>query len=297
MSTTTIIQLRQQEADYVDSNGDLFLEQTDILLDSPKENKTLPLLTRQYPWYILLYPSNKPENNPFNSKSQITDYTTSSKDSPETMTRQLKTTTTIIPTLRNKYNQFISVNLVGQGALDVFEIEDNDARINKLNLDNTLINSGYTDSEGNKIAASQFTANRQKTGFRLLSEIIKSLDTNYLLGLNGIGKSLTEFDVLSRLTLRQFNKLFKIENFRQMKRTLFNGSVNEVKVVPATKYSDAKIFVNKTQLVRKKSAAPEQDEFPERKSTNFGRTIVPPTTEESPTFDSFIPPAPPTALP
>jgi hypothetical protein len=275
----------------------MFLEQTDILLDSPKENKTLPLLTRQYPWYILLYPSNKSENNPFNGKSQITSYSTSSKDTEETMTRQIRTATTIIPNLRNSYNQFISVNLVGKNARDVFDNPDNDARINKLNLENTLIKSGYVDSENNALEASEFVANRQKTGYRLLHEIITSLDNNYLLGLNGIGKSLTEFDVLCRLSLRQFNKLFRLENFTEMKRTLFNGVVSDVKVVPATKYSDSKIFTHKTQLVRRKAAAPEQDEYPEQKSTNFGRSLVPPTTEDEPAFGSFVPPVPPSLLP
>lgn len=283
--------------DYVDRDGEMFLEQTDILLDSPKENKTLPLLTRQYPWYILLYPSNKSENNPFNGKSQITSYSTSSKDTEETMTRQIRTATTIIPNLRNSYNQFISVNLVGKNARDVFDNPDNDARINKLNLENTLIKSGYVDSENNALEASEFVANRQKTGYRLLHEIITSLNNNYLLGLNGIGKSLTEFDVLCRLSLRQFNKLFRLENFTEMKRTLFNGVVSDVKVVPATKYSDSKIFTHKTQLVRRKAAAPEQDEYPEQKSTNFGRSLVPPTTEDEPAFGSFVPPVPPSLLP
>jgi hypothetical protein len=97
--------------------------------------------------------------------------------------------------------------------------------------------------------------------------------------------------------LRQFNKLFRLENFTEMKRTLFNGVVSDVKVVPATKYSDSKIFTHKTQLVRRKAAAPEQDDYPEQKSTNFGRSLVPPTTEDDPAFGSFVPPAPPSLLP
>jgi hypothetical protein len=283
--------------DYVERDGRVFLEQTDIILDSPKENKTLPLLTRQLPWYILLYPTNKPENNPFNSKSQIINYTTSSSDQPETMTRQLRTSTTIIPDLRNKYNQFISVELVGKNARDIFDNPDSQARINKLNLNNPLLSSGYRDFDNNLVSAQSYSPNRQKTGFRLISEIITNLDQNYLLGLNGIGKSLTEFDVLCRLNLRQFNKLFRMENFKEIKRTLFNGTVSDVKVVPATKNSDSKISLNKTQLVRRKSTAPATDAFPEVKSTNFGRSLVPPTVEDPPTFGSFTPAPPPTALP
>ena len=283
--------------DYVERDGKLFLTQTDIIVDSPKENKTIPLLTRQIPWYILLYPTNKSENNPFNGKSQIVDITPSSNSVAGSITRQLNTRTSIVPKFRNSFNQFVSVELVGRGATDVLEQPTNQARINKINLDNKLINSGYVDANNNDVAAASFTPNRSKTGYRLMAEIVRELDTNYLLGLNGIGKSVTEFDVLSRLNFKQFNVLSRLENYGAIKNAVFNGLINSVKVTPGTKFADSKLAVRKTQLVRRKSSAPAQDQFPEIKSTNFNRAIAPPTTEDPPTFTPFEPATPPTALP
>lgn len=283
--------------DYVERDEKIFLTQTDIIVDSPKENQTLPLLTRQIPWYILLYPTNKPENNPFNGKSQITNITPSSTSTEASITRQLKTRTSIVPKFRDSFNQFISVELVGRGATDVFEDETNQARINKLNLDNKVINSGYVDANNNDIAADAYRPSRKKTGYRVVAEIVRELDDNYLLGLNGIGKSVTEFDVLCRLNSRQFNVLSRLENYEAIKNAIFNGMINDVKVTPGTKFADSKLAVRKTQLVRRKSTAPAQDQYPEIKSTNFNRAITPPTTEEPPTFTPFEPATPPTALP
>ena len=283
--------------DYVERDGKLFLSQTDIIVDSPKENKTMPLLTRQVPWYILLYPTNNPENNPFNAKSQIVNITPSSNLVEASVTRQLRTKTSITPKFRNTYNQFISTELVGIGAVDVYDKKTNQARINKLNLDNVNIKSGYVDNNKNLIPAQEYTPSRRKTGYRLMAEIVTELDRNYLLGLNGIGKSLTEFDVFSRLTFNQFNRLSRLENFRAIKNTIFNGMIQDVKVTPGTKNSDAKLAIKKTQLVRRKSTASEKDQFPEIKATNFNRAISPPTTENPPSFGPSVPPAPPTALP
>lgn len=286
--------------DYVETDGFLTLEQTDLILNSPKENKSIPLLTRQIPWYIILYPTNRPEYDVFNTKSQITNLTPSSVNQEPSLTRKLRTKTSIVKEFRDVPNLFVSNPYVGKEARDVFDEPDTQARINKIDIDSTVYGSGYKDSNGNVVAANQFAPARDKTGYRLLSEIIRNLDDNYLLGLNGIGKSLTEFDVLCRLTLRQFNKLYRMESYEQIKNSLFNGAVQNVKVVPATKNSDSKIANNKTQLVRRKSTAPAEDEFPEVKSTNFGRSLVPPTTDDDPTFGSFEPapvPSPPTALP
>jgi hypothetical protein len=283
--------------DYVERDKKIFLTQTDIIVDSPKENKTLPLLTRQIPWYILLYPTNNIENNPFNGKSQITNITPSSVSTSGSITRQLRMNTSVVSKFRNTFNQFVSVELAGRGASDVFNNPTNQARINKLNLDNILINSGYVDEKNNIISAESYSPNRQKTGYRVMAEILQELDTNYLLGLNGIGKTVTEFDVFSRLNFKQFNILSRVEKFNVIKNAVFNGSVNGVKVTPGTKFADSKIAIRKTQLVRRKSSAPAQDQFPEIKSTNFNRSISPPTVDSPPAFAPFEPPAPPTALP
>ena len=283
--------------DYVEKYEKIFLTQDDIIVDSPKENKTNPILTRQLPWYILLYPTNKPENNPFNGKSQITNITPSSNTTPASITRQLRTSTSINPKFRNNTNQFVSIELVGRGAEDVYLNKTNQAKINKINLNNSVLQSGYVTSEGEEVAAASYVSRRGKTGYRLLSEIIKDLDENYLLGLNGIGKSLTQFDVLSRLNLKQFSLLSRLENYSVLKQSVFNGLINQVKITPGTKNADSNIALHKTQLIRRKSTAPTQDKYPEIKATNFNRAITPPTTEDTATFTPFQPPAPPTALP
>ena len=283
--------------DYVERDGQLFLEQTDIIVDSPKENKTIPLLTRQIPWYIILYPTNRAEYLPFDVKSQVTDIIPATSTAPGSITRELITKPTITPRFKNTTNQFVQTSLVGKGARDVFDQPTNDARINKIDLNNPLFNTGYVDFEGNVISASQFKPSRDKTGYRLLKEIISELDQNYLLGLNGIGKTLTEFDVLSRLNLKQYNNLSKLEGFSNIRKTVFNGMFSQVKVVPATKNSDTKLASRKTQLVRRKSTAPASDTFQEQKATNSGASIKPPTVSDPAEIEPFQPPSPPTALP
>ncbi len=282
--------------DYVESGNSVFMSQTDIIVDSPKENKTIPLLTRQIPWYILLYPTNKPERNIFNGKSKIVDITRSSNSTNATITRQLRTKTSINPEFRNKYNQFISVQLAGVGAKDPQGNITNQGRINKLNLENKLISSGYRDSNNTETSAEDFSPRRGRTGYRLIAEIISDLNSNYLLGLNGVGKSLTEFDVLCRLNALEFSKLSRLEGFEITKKALFNGMIEEVKVTPSTKNSDSKIAIRKSQLVRRRVDAPA-DKFPEVKSTNFSRAILPPTISNSPVFAAFAPANPTLAKP
>tara|TARA_R100000951_G_scaffold65649_2_gene55386 strand:- start:1767 stop:5249 length:3483 start_codon:yes stop_codon:yes gene_type:complete len=283
--------------DYVERDGKLFLEQTDIIVDSPKENKTIPLLTRQIPWYILLYPTNRSEYLPFDVKSQITDIDPPTKTSLGTITRKLITKPTITPRFKNSTNQFVQTSLVGKGARDVFDQATNDARINKINIDNPLFVTGYIDSTRKITSSNKFKPSRVKTGYRLLKEIIENLDQNYLLGLNGVGKTLTEFDVLSRFNLKQYNSLSKLDGFSNIRKTVFNGMFSDVKVVPATKNSDSKLASKKTQLIKRKSTATAPDAFPEQKSTNTGNSITPPTVEDPPTLTPYQPPAPPTALP
>ncbi len=282
--------------DYVEAGNSVFMSQTDVIVDSPKENKTIPLLTRQIPWYILLYPTNKPEYNPFNGKSRVVNVTRPSGSTKSTITRQLRTKTSITPQFRNKYNQFISVNLAGKGGRDSRQNLTNQARINKLNLNNKLINAGYVTNDRIESSAEDFSPRRPRTGYRLIAEIISDLNTNYLLGLNGVGKSLTEFDVFCRLNSLQFSKLSRLEGFEITKKALFNGLIEDVKVTPATKNADSKIAIRKSQLVRRRADASD-DRFPEVKSTNFRRAIAPPTTSVGPEFVSFKPATPPLLLP
>ena len=109
-----------------------------------------------------------------------------------------------------------------------------------------------------------------------MKEIITELNTNYLLGLDGIGKSLTEFDVFSRLTLKQFNILSRLENFETIRETIRNGIFEEVKVIPPINRANSRISFQKTQLVRRRLGA-EDDTFTSIKGTRDNQIIKPPT--------------------
>ena len=259
--------------DYVESTGKINLTQTDMVFDSPKENKTVPLLTRQIPWFILLYPTNRSDYNLFNEKSQIQEI-----ESDGTITRVLRCKTSIVSEFSNtQTNKFIRYATIGRDAVDVYGNKDTQARQTVINVEDSEFKTAYRDGGALK-SSSEYTHNRQKTSFRLLKEIITELDTNYELSINGIGKSLTEFDVYSRLNLQQFNKLSRIENFNTIKDSLQKGFINNVKVIPPISRADSRISFRGTQLVqRKRGAGP--DTFRAIKSTNTGEMIVPPDTE------------------
>ena len=288
-SRTFILDDEDLILDYIESIGELSLSQTDILYDSPKENKTNPLLTRQLPWYILVYPTNRPDLNIFNAKSKITSLSTSGK-----VGRVLRCRTSIVPNLSNSLtNKFIRTVTGDRNESDVYGNHNPQARHTEIFPSNTEFLTGYNNN-GSLIPAEAFTPKRNKTGLRVLKEIISELDNNYLLGLNGIGKSLTEFDVFSRLTLKQFNILFRLDGFTQIRNSIRNGFINNVKVVPPILNADSKLFFKKTQLVKRKVGAP-QDIYFSRKAMKSGKLITPPTTKKGPTFSTV--PTNPTSPP
>jgi hypothetical protein len=257
--------------DYLDGTGKMNMKQTDILFDSPKTNKTIPLLTRQIPWYIMVYPTNRSDYNVFNSKSELI-----SIGADGTTSRRLDCKTSIVPEFnKGQTNKFVRTDTDGKKAVDVLGVPNTQTRITKITPTDTVFNTGYKE-RSKFVAAQNYTRTRNKTAFRILKEIITELDTNYLLGLNGVGKSVTEFDVFSRLYLRQFNKLVRLENYTVIRDAIRNGFVANVKVIPPIRHADAEITSKHTLLLRRKEGAPA-DTFKSIKGTNTGETIVPPT--------------------
>jgi hypothetical protein len=257
--------------DYLTSTGKLTMEQTDILFDSPKTNKSTPVLTRQIPWYIIVYPTNRSEYNIFNDKSHIL-----SIASDGTTTRRLKCSTTIVPEFsKSQTNKFARIQTDGKDALNVLGERDTQARITAINPNDTVFKTGYK-KNNTLVESSTFTGTRKKTGYRLVKEIISELDTNYLLSLNGVGKLLTEFDVFSRLYLNQFIRLAKLENFIEIRDAIRRGQISNVKVIPPIRHSSSDISYRNTLLVRRKKDVPE-DTFKSIKGTRNRQTIVPPT--------------------
>tara|TARA_R110000751_G_scaffold164615_1_gene270741 strand:- start:315 stop:1880 length:1566 start_codon:yes stop_codon:yes gene_type:complete len=264
--------------DYIETTSSLTIKQTDILSDSPKENKTIPLLTRQIPWYIMVYPTNRSDRNIFNTKSSIKELSPSG-----VITRQLRCTTSIVPSYTNaQTNKFVRYQTQGLTGTDVYGKTNLQTRVTLVNPSDTVFKTGYEQND-KFVAAEAYIPARAKTGLRLLKEIITELNTNYLLGLNGIGKSLTEFDVFSRLTLQQFNILSRLNNFKTIRDSIRNGLIEEVKVIPPINRADKRISFQKTQLVQRRVGAPT-DTFVSIKGTKDNESIVPPTTTEPASF-------------
>ena len=264
--------------DYITATSSLTLKQTDILFDSPKENKTIPLLTRQIPWYIMVYPTNRSDLNIFNSKSKIISLEASGE-----VGRSLSCRTTIVPEFsKQQTNKFVRIRTDGKTAVDVYGNPNTQTRITQIMPTDKVFKTAYKERE-TLVSAEQYKPSRKKTGLRLLKEIITELDSNYLLGLNGIGKSLTEFDVFSRLTLQQFNLLSRLESFSIVKASIRNGIIANVKVVPPINRADTRVSFQKTQLVRRREGA-SADTFTPVKGTKSAETIIPPTTTGDSSF-------------
>lgn len=259
--------------DYIEETSSVHLSQTDILFDSPKENKSIPLLTRQIPWYIMVVPTNRTDYNLFNSKSRILEIT-----SAGAITRELRCKTSIVPEFsKRQTNKFIKYSTVSRDGVDVLGNSNTQARQTVIEVNDSDFKKTYNVG-GSLVGTDEYKPNRDKTPIRIVRDIINELDTNYELSINGIGKSLTEFDVFSRLTLKQFNKLSRLESFDIIKRAVQNGLVNDVKLIPPISKADTRISFNKTQLVQRKKAA-GADTFKQIKATNTGQNIVSPDTD------------------
>ena len=173
----------------------------------------------------MIYPTNRTDFNIFNDKSQIQEIGIDGETS-----RRLRCSTNINPEFtRSQTNKFIRYTTDGRNARDVLGNPDTQARISVINPNDPIFNQAYR-QQGQLTSSAEYTVNRPRTGFRLLREIIRELDNNYELSINGVGKTLTEFDVFSRLNLRQFNILSRTENFGEINRAVRNGLINNVKL-------------------------------------------------------------------
>jgi hypothetical protein len=285
--------------DYITSGAQLTLRQQDIISEAPKENKTNPLLTRQVPWYVLLYPTNREEFLVFNNRSEISDLQPSAVNDFGVVTtegkvvREIVMKTSISPEFDHEFNnKFVKTQTDGVSAVDVLGAGDPQTRIHKIDLDDPMFTKGYRQVVGTTesiTAAASYTPDRPKTGLRLGIEIIRELDQNYFLGRNGMGKNITELDLYSRMNLSQYAKLTQVEGFDDIRRQLYNGLVEGVKVVPALSHADARIGLRKTQLIYRKAGA-LPDEYTPKKTTGAGIIVSPPSTEvESAPFTAPAP--------
>jgi hypothetical protein len=277
--------------DYVEDTEKLQVKQTDILFDAPRTNKNIPLLTRQVPWYIILYPTNRPDYNLFNAKSRLETF-----DPGEKVVRTLKTKPTTIPRFSKRGMNLFAQQVTGYPTYtNAIGQLDTQTRITKINANQNIFDDAYR-VRTKYGSAESMAPSRKKTSLRLVKEIIEELNNNYIIAWDSLGRTLTKFDVFSRLTMRQYNTFKKLENYRLVFSKIRNGLIKDVRIFDPINRADRRISVEKTQLQQRRSGA-GSDTFPVIKAMESGFRIVPPTKSGAPSFAPIdpIPTTPPSS--
>jgi hypothetical protein len=283
-SRTFILDDDDRMIDYIESIGKVQMRQTDILLDSPKTNKQSPIYVRQVPWYIIVYPTNRPEYNLFNSKSQLLSYDPSGQ-----IRRTIRTSPTIIPEFdKPGLNIFAPITLQGYKYPTAVGDFGAQTRVTEINANENVFLTGYRSSAGVIGSASKIKPTRKKTSLRVIKEIISELNSNYVIEWNSLGRSLTTFDVFSRLTLRQFNNFLRVENYSTLFPVIKNGLVENVKVFEPTAFTGDHLVQTKTQLVQRKTTA-SPDVYVPIKAMSNGEIIEPPGKDGQGSFEPAVP--------
>lgn len=258
--------------DYVVSSGHLYLQQQDIRFDghARKTNKNIPLLVRQLPWYILLFPTNKEENNPFDIQSDLIEFESGARTTRELIFEMSIDSDEYDANITTA--KFVNIGTVYPDE-NVYGEYDLDSRKVIFDPSSTFFSSGYKEEK---------TTQRPRTPLRKIKEIISELNNNYVLD-----RGLTTFDVFSRLNFTDFNKFISNRTNKVIFDKIKEGAIENVKVYEVTKYSgDA--YLNKTALLRRRSAA-TTDTYPQIRSLNSGEYIEPPTQTEAPRIITSTP--------
>ena len=283
-SRTFILDDNDRLIDYIENIGKVQMRQTDILLDSPKTNKQSPIYVRQIPWYIIVYPTNRPEYNLFNAKSELVSYDVSGD-----IRRTIRTTPTIVPEFdRPGLNIFAPITLQGYKYPTAVGDFGAQTRVTEINANENVFLTGYRSTAGTIGSASDINPTRTKTSLRVIKEIISELNSNYVIEWNALGRSLTTFDVFSRLTLRQFNNFLRVENYYTLFPEIKKGLVENVKVFEPTAFTGDHLVQTKTQLVQRKTTASEDVYVPIKAMSN-GKLVEPPGIDGQGSFSPAVP--------
>ena len=260
---------------YASSTGTFSVTREDFLPATNKTNPDHPNLVRNIPWSYILFPSNRDEYLVQGNKSVLT-----SLDSTGKAIRTL----TASPTLNKEFTedrrtQWIEYkNAYNEGTTNVFQnSEDLNARVAVFNPDLPIFKTGYR--VGNKVgSAVTQKPSRTKTTLRLVNEIIKELNANYVIKKQGGGVSLLEWDVISRLSAMEFNKFVALENVNLLWPKLRDGLVENITIYPSTKMSGG--VDTHTQLDRRRSTGVFPDKFAPVMSLidDVGVYVLPPAT-------------------
>jgi hypothetical protein len=283
---TFIIDDDDRILDYIENTSSLSMEQDDILFETSKTNPRIPLLNRNIPWYIVVYPTNRQEYLLYNSKSKIISY-----DPSGDVKRSLLFSPSLDPQFSTKSNKFIKISYGYPNYPDVSGNINTYSRISSIVPSSKVYQTGYR-VKGVVGSAETLKPSRTKTTFRLLGEIIKELNTNYLLDDDGVGIGVNSFDIISRLRMTEFNKFVALENADLLFSVIKAGGIDNVRVYNPIKGA-GKNAIKKTRIVQRKVGA-TADRYTSIKSMDTGFSIQPPSTE----FNSsrFIPTKNPTKV-
>lgn len=256
--------------DYIEATSSINMVQNDILVPQAKINKEFPLLVRDYPWYLIVVPTNRPDYLIFNNKSSITSYNQNTKSR-----REISISPSLDPKFTESNAAIFTQTKMSINQINVSGSPDTQSRTTTFSVSAPVFTSVYRDTDGSYGVPSSISLKRNKTTFRLTKEIIEELDSNYVLGTNPRDKSIYPFDLFSRLNQTEFNKFFIQENGNYLYSLLKQGIFNDVKIVSTTN-TGATGASSKTRSIKRRSAAPTIDKFPIIKSTNEGRYLQPP---------------------
>ena len=271
---TLLIDDEDRILDHLEQAGSLTYIQDDILFDVAKSTKTIPLFTRQIPWYIIIYPTNRFEYNYRKIKSRILSY-----DPSGAVVREIAFRPTINNELSKNIAQMIDNDFAGLGGTDVFGRYSSLARNVKITPTKRIFREGYRQNNALR-SAQEFEPSRKKSGFRVAKEIITEIANNYLLDDEGLGVGVNTFDVFSRMTLEEYQRFLVEDSSRLILPQLKNGLIEDVKLYNPIIRAGTNA-PKKTRLVQRKEGAPA-DTFTQIKYTRDNKVVNPPGT----TFNS-----------
>ena len=264
--------------DYIEATSSLNMIQQDIIVPQSKENKEFPLLVRDYPWYLVIVPTNRSDYISGSGKSQIVSYDVNGKTRRQVITNPL-----IDPKFTiQKSAVFTRTNFSTENT-NVYGKRDVQGRQTEFSLDLDIYKTVYRDSNGSLGRPSEIQLRRKKTGFRLIKEIMDELDTNYVLGTNAREKTIYANDLFDKLNITEYNSFFTLESGQYLYSLIKKGLFNDIRIVPTTRRDSSALRISsryKTKLIKRRSSASTIDKFPIIKSTNKGRYLENPNQTE-----------------
>ena len=263
--------------DYMTSSNSISAEFKDFTLRAygPTDNEDVPIIVRNIPWCVVILPTDTIELNPLKVRSHVSEF-----DSTGVMSRSLFMT----PHFDNRYSEAPITHFVNVSASD--EIAENVFFQKNTSGAAVAMDSGA--SIISKTLVSGVEGIRGKTSIREIAEIVRELNTNYV-----IDGGLSWFDVISRLTVNEFCKLSILENSHDFMKALENGLIDEVKLFHYFS-KDNKISSTGSRLVLRKEAAEELEDifFPVKLHSITGANAlrqVAPTTTAGPSTETVNP--------